>query len=53
MILSEDKYGKILISDHEGFRGYEHALFRTKVAKYGIDYVLSNIEGDSVNINSL
>ena len=48
-ILNNYPIGKLVISEHKIFKGYSLSLFNKKTHLYGIEYVLENLEGDSIN----
>jgi hypothetical protein len=41
--------GKVILSEHKAFEGYNLSMFNEKIKKHDIDYVLQNIEGDDID----
>ena len=54
-ILSKDAngVGPSIIVEHNAFQGYALSLFNEKTQKHGINYVLENIKGDSIHMDTL
>ncbi|ETN99120.1 hypothetical protein RFI_38367, partial [Reticulomyxa filosa] len=47
--------GKIIVAEHNAFKGYNVSLFNVKTQSHGIDYILKKIEtkGDKVDASKL
>ncbi|CAF4542845.1 unnamed protein product [Rotaria sp. Silwood2] len=50
-LLNQDSsgIGQSIISEHKLFQGYSLSLFNEKVRRHGIQYVLENLKGDSID----
>ena len=55
VILQQDKtgIGSTIISEHKTFEKISISIFHEKTQRQGIDYVLDNIKGDSIDKHSL
>lgn len=55
ILLNQDEngVGQSIVGEHTIFQGYALSLFNEKTQKHKIDYILQNLNGDSINIDRL